>query len=206
VQHQPANPIDGAALYAACQAHGSTAQIDAYQQLSGQLYRIAYAMLRDRPGGADLAADCMQAALIKIHQNLEQCRDPAAFRGWAAQTLRRTVIDTTRQIAATKLVSLPEHDYELPASAIVAPSEPPDDLEQLLRQAIASAPLSDRSRRVVIGRFFDERSDAELAQDESAREGQQVLPSHIQVTRAKNLAKLRAEPVLIAALYELLGA
>ena len=61
-----------------------------------------------------------------------------------------------------------------------------------LYQLISQAPISERSYRVVIGRYRDDLPDEQLAQDESVRSGRTVLPSHIQVTRAKNMAKLRA--------------
>ena len=35
----------------------------------------------------------------------------------------------------------------------------PDDLRATLLRAIERGPLSERSRRVVLGRFFDERTD-----------------------------------------------
>lgn len=187
-------------LYAACQNHGSDQQADAFEQLSVFFYRIAYAMLQDRPAGADLAADCMQLALVKVYQNLEQCQEPAAFRGWAAQILRRVVLDTLRQLVAARLDPLPDEQSALPPVLIAPAIAEPDDLGAFLQQAIVRAPLSDRSRRVVVGRFFEDRPDSELALAESARDSQTVLPSHIQVTRAKNLAKLRSDPGLLAQL------
>jgi RNA polymerase sigma factor (sigma-70 family) len=195
---------EGAALYAACGMHGSDAQIDAFEQLSRHLYRIADAMLRGRPGGSEQAADCTQLALIKIHRNLERCREPAAFRHWSASILRRTVIDSIRQSAAALAEPLPDDDHGLPDSAFAAPPAEPEELGGLLRRAIATAPLSDRSRRVVAGRFFEERDDADLARSEGALSEQPVLPSHIQVTRAKNLAKLRADAALIQSLRSLI--
>jgi hypothetical protein len=57
---------------------------------------------------------------------------------------------------------------------------------------------------VVVGRYFDEQPDEALARTESDLAGQTVLPSHIQVTRAKNLAKLRGDTALLEQLRELL--
>jgi RNA polymerase sigma factor (sigma-70 family) len=191
--------MGSAELYAACRRQGSAAQLDAFEQLAAHLYRVAHAMLRDRNDGQDLAADCVQLALIKVHQHLDQCREPEAFQGWAARILRRTVLDALRHAAVTRSEALPE-DGALPQSAIIAPPADPDELAELLRSAIASAPLSDRSRRVVVGRFFEDRDDHDLARAESEYASQVVLPSHVQVTRAKNLAKLRSDTALIAQL------
>jgi RNA polymerase sigma factor (sigma-70 family) len=195
---------DSQSLYAACADDGSDAQIDAFEVLWGDLYRLAYAMLRDRPGGDALAADCAQAALIKVYRNLAQCRNPAAFREWAAQVLRRVVIDELRRPEHARRAALPENGDH--SSLIAAPPIPPSDadLRATLLSAIEGGPLSDRSRRVVLGRYFDEQPDEALARTESELAEQTVLPSHIQVTRAKNLSKLRGDTTLLERLRELL--
>ena len=195
--------FENEALYAACLQHGSDIQLEAYRQLSLHVYRIAYSMLYNQPAGTELAADCMQAALLKIHQHIEQCREPAAFRAWAGQITRRVALDILRPISMQRTEYLTEDTY-LPASAHIAPPAEPDELAILLRKALASASLSERSRRVVIGRFFEERNDNDLAQAESSLAGQAILPCHIQVTRAKNLAKLRADTSLLKQLREAL--
>lgn len=192
---------DSVSLYHACLQDGSDAQIDAFKQLWNDLYRVSYRMTHHRADGAALAADCTQAALVKIYRNLAQCRDPSRFRGWAAQIARRVVIDTLRQPGYMRQVPLSDEDPGL----MVVPMDVHGDLHALLLGAIQQGALSDRSRRVVIGRFFDERSDEELAREESRLSGEQVLPSHIQVTRAKNLAKLRRNTALIERLREYLA-
>jgi RNA polymerase sigma factor (sigma-70 family) len=196
--------MDSVALYQACRRDGSDAQVDAFEQLSAYLFRIALAMLHDRAGGPDLAADCMQQALVRIYRGLDQCHTPEAFTGWAAQIVRRCVIDAVRHDLAQRSEPLPEGE-RLPPAAMVEPPAAPDELGALLRAAIQSAPLSDRSRRVVIGRFFAEHSDEALARAEGELAGQAVLPSHIQVTRAKNLAKLRSDSALVEQLRAYVG-
>jgi hypothetical protein len=62
-----------------------------------------------------------------------------------------------------------------------------DELQNLLNQS----PISERSRRVVLGRYVADEPDEALAEAEAKLSGQTVLPSHIQVTRSKNLSKLR---------------
>jgi RNA polymerase sigma factor (sigma-70 family) len=198
------NGTDSQALFAACADEGSDAQIDAFESLWGDLYRIAYAMLHDRPGGDALAADCAQAALIKVHRNLAQCRNPAAFREWAAQVVRRVVIDELRRPEHARRAPLPDDDDHSPALAAPPAVPGSEDLRTLLLAAIEHGPLSERSRRVVLGRYFGEQPDEALAQVESGLAGQEVLPSHIQVTRAKNLSKLRGDTALLARLRELL--
>jgi RNA polymerase sigma factor (sigma-70 family) len=196
--------IDSQGLYAACASEGSDAQIDAFEALWADLYRIAYTMLRNRPGGDALAADCAQAALIKVHRNLSQCRNPAAFREWAAQVVRRVVLDELRRPEHTRRAALPEDDDHSAALAAPAASPPGADLRATLLAAIERGPLSERSRRVVLGRYFREQPDEALARAESELSGQAVLPSHIQVTRAKNLSKLRSDSALLERLRDLL--
>jgi len=195
---------DSQTLYAACGDDGSDAQIDAFEQLWSDLYRLAYTMLRDRPGGDLLAADCAQAALIKVYRNLAQCRNPAAFREWAAQVLRRVVIDELRRPEHARRVALPENGEHSAMLAAPPDTSPDADLRATLLTAIERGPLSDRSRRVVVGRYFNEQPDEALARAESDLAGQAVLPCHIQVTRAKNLSKLRGDAALLERLRELL--
>jgi RNA polymerase sigma factor (sigma-70 family) len=187
------------ALYQACCNAGSVAQHDAFATLWRLLYPIASAMLRARPDAEALAADCTQTALIKIHRSLAQCREPATFTSWAAQIARRAVLDALRQPALTRQVPLPSGPAEPMAPAPAAD----EDVRITLLAAIEHGPLSERSRRVVLGRFFAERTDEALAAVETQLAGEVVLPSHIQVTRAKNLAKLRQDAALVARLRDL---
>ena len=183
-------------LYQACLADGTDSQIDGFEVLWSHLYRIAYAMLHARPNSEALANDCTQQALIKVHRSLDQCRNPTVFREWAAQILRRTVLDELRRPDHRLLVALPDDDH----APWVADSEiltHADDLAALLQYAITNGPLSQRSRRVVGGRYFADQPDEELAQVETELCGREVLPSHIQVTRAKNLAALRRDTALL---------
>ena len=195
---------DSQSLYAACASDGSDAQIDAFEALWGHLYRIAYTMLRDRPDSDALAADCAQTALIKVYRNLAQCRNPAAFREWAAQVLRRAVLDELRRPDHTRRAALPEDDDHSDVLAVPTTVAPDTDLHAMLMAAIQDGPLSERSRRVVIGRYFQEQTDEALAQIESQQSAQAVLPCHIQVTRAKNLSKLRGNESLLSRLREFL--
>jgi len=194
-----------AALYAACRQEGSQAQADAFASLWPQLYRIAWAMLRSQPDGEALAHDCTQLSLIKIYQRIESCTNPASFRAWSNQILRRTVLDELRRPEHARRVALPD-DHDEGAAWLAAPADAPQpvDLRAILLDIVQRGPLSARSRRVVLGRYFEEQSDEALAQAESVNNDQQVLPSHIQVTRAKDLAALRRDSALLDRLRDLL--
>ena len=193
------------ALYTACRQDGSQAQTDAFASLWAPLYRIAWAMLRSQNDGESLAHDCTQMALIKIYQRIDSCTNPASFRAWANQILRRTVLDELRRPEHARRVTLPD-DHDEAAAWLIAPPDAPDptDLRGVLLDVVQRGPLSARSRRVVLGRYFQEQTDEELALAENAGDEQRVLPSHIQVTRAKDLAALRRDPALLNQLRDLL--
>jgi RNA polymerase sigma factor (sigma-70 family) len=186
---------DNLSLYEACRA----GRAEGYEALWPSLYRVAYAMLRALPDADEAAADCAQLALVKVHRTIESCRMPEAFHAWAMQILRRTVLDEFRRPERRHRAAMPEENHA--ALAITPPQS--DDLADVVQQMLAAAPLSERSRRVVVGRYFAERNDEDLAAAEAVLTGEAVRPSHIQVTRAKNLAKLRADEELIARLREL---
>jgi RNA polymerase sigma factor (sigma-70 family) len=195
---------DSQSMYEACAREGTEAQRDAFEQLWRQLYRVAYGMLHSHPDGEALAADCAQIALIKVHRNLAQCRNPASFREWAAQIARRAVLDELRRPDHRRRAALPDDDHQHPAAAeAYAPAEAAD-LRAALLAIVARGPLSDRSRRVVLGRYFEEQPDEALARVESLLSGRPTLPSHVQVTRAKNLDALRRDEALVRRLRELI--
>jgi RNA polymerase sigma factor (sigma-70 family) len=195
---------DNQTLYAACADHGSERQVAAYEMLWAYLHGVAYWMVRERPDPDAFAADCAQIALLKIHQNLDRCQEPAAFRAWAARIVRRTVLDELRRPDHARRASLPDDEEQDDWFGSVPPIPEPVDLRGLLLAAIEHGPLSDRSRRVVVGKFLDDVPDEMLARTESELAAQAVLPSHVQVTRAKNLASLRRDPVFVERVRDLL--
>lgn len=195
---------DSTALYAACGSDDLTAQTAAYRALWEYLYRVAAYMTRAQPDGDALAQDCAQKSLLRVYQKYETCKEPAAFRIWARRIVSNLVIDELRR--RQRLQPLPEPEHEA-----VLVDDPEDSLETAvltdltadsLRHLLQYAPISDRSRRVVVGRYLDETADDLLAEAESNLSEQQVLPSHIQVTRSKNIAKLRRWSLLITFLQE----
>lgn len=190
---QPTSPAASSAatsLYRDCQSADQSIQSSAYRTLWRLLYQSAWQLVHNQADASDLAEDCAQQALIRIHQRLHECNQPAAFFSWAQRIVTNLTIDELRR---RKRFSTPAH-----ASA-------PNPVEQIaftpttlaaleideLRNLLEQAPISDRSRRVVVGRFFEESDDERLAAIEAELSGEAVLNSHIQVTRAKNLAKLR---------------
>lgn len=195
---------DSAALFAACGSADRTDQARAYEVLWGYLYRIALHMTARQPDQEAFAQDCAQRALIRIHQQRQRCREPKAFRTWSRRIVSNLIIDELRR--RRRLQPLPEADQALPANQLPVDNPESETLASLtaasLRRLLHQAPISDRSRRVVIGRYLDEQEDERLAQAESQLAGEEVLPSHVQVTRSKNISKLRQWPLLRQFLQE----
>mgnify|MGYP001066236228 CR=1 FL=1 len=169
-------------------------QAAAFRALWEYLYPIAAYMTRNEPGGDALAQDCAQKGLERIYRRLDQCREPDAFRTWCRRIVSHIVIDELRR--RKRLTILPDPELLRDAQADNRPRRPVERIPlgrrlENLREILEHAPISRRSSRVVIGRYLDEEADEALAEIESELAGREVRPSHIQVTRSKNMAKLR---------------
>ncbi|MBK8990111.1 MAG: RNA polymerase sigma factor [Chloroflexi bacterium] len=196
--------LDNSALYAACGSNNPDEQTAAYRELWRYLYQVAAYMTRSQPDGDALAQDCAQRALLRVHEQYISCQEPLAFRAWARRIVSNLVIDELRRQKRWQLLPEPEQAAELtetrqpgPETAVLL-SLTAVSLRHLLQQA----PISDRSRRLVVGRYLDDLPDEILADTESELSSSPVLPSHVQVTRAKNIAKLRQWPLLMSFLQE----
>lgn len=188
-------------LYAACCHGGSEEQAAAYTELFHSFFDRGLRMVAGthHPDPKALAADCAQEALVKVHLHLAEVYAPDAFRKWAERTLHNHVLNRLQQWRAEQahVVRHSEEDDEedegsaaVQAETVYAGVENAE-LSVALGAAFAAADLSDRSRRVVVGRYVLEIEDGVLAAQLSEREGSAVLSSHVQTTRSKNLAKLR---------------
>lgn len=190
--------VDSADLYEACGSSDRTIQAEAYQVLWEYLYRIALHITAQQPDQEALAQDCAQRALIRIHQQRLRCEEPKAFRTWSRRIVSNLTIDELRR--RKRLQPLPDPTHEAQLDTQTAPNPELETADLLtavsLRHLLQTSPMSERSRRVVIGRYLDDRDDDSLAQTESELAGEDLRPSHIQVTRSKNISKLRQWPLL----------
>lgn len=184
--------IESSELYAACCSDDATQQADGYQALWNYLYRVTYQVVRDQPSADALAQESAQKAVVKIHQQIETCRSPNAFKSWSRTIASRLAIDELR--ARKRVVfNLDEIAEFGAADSSAAPEKVVSDqsLSQDVSELLKHAPISERSYRVIKGRYLDEVSDEEIASAESALVQREVLPYHVQVTRSKNISKLR---------------
>jgi RNA polymerase sigma-70 factor (ECF subfamily) len=191
---------DSALLFAQCTSGDVALQAQAYQTLWAYLFRIALQLVRDQADADALAQDCAQAALLQIHTRITECREPKAFRSWAKRIVSNLCIDELRRRSRRHFVDEePEDVYseEVQSGNSTRVAESPEtividwDSANSIRQGLRQAPISERSYRTIVARYIDDIPDEELAKSESEGTGQRLLPSHLQVTRAKNLSKLR---------------
>lgn len=183
---------DSLALYEACHSPDPRTRDAGYERLWRDLYPIALQMVRDQPQPEALAKDYAQEALLRVYRRSIECREPASFLAWARSILRHLVIDDMRR--RRKLAPLDESDDTSLPLADDSPTLEIVVLENLghaeLRRLISRAPISERSRRVILG-MLDDIPDERLAQAESGQSGRSVRPSHVQVTRSRDIANIR---------------
>ncbi|UCG23411.1 MAG: sigma-70 family RNA polymerase sigma factor [Chloroflexota bacterium] len=192
--------MKSAELYAACISDEQNTMEDAYSQLWVYLYQVALQVVRDQPNSPDLAQDCAQKGLIRIYERIDECKTPVTFLGWSRTIVRHIALDSLRRRKRLRPLDDDRHPGSRQQWIQDGPSLERQVLEQMtwreVRELVDHAPISDRSRRTIIGRYFDNQPDETLAKAESQLEGRKVLPSQLQVTRSKNLSKMRNWPLL----------
>ncbi len=176
--------IDTLALYQACCSSDPLVQAEAYETLWHYLYRVSFQLVHDQPEAEALAQDCAQEALERVHNRIAECRAPAAFRAWSRRIAQNITLDKLRR--RKRMIFMEDEEWRAMPSGETTTVEDTD-----LFALIAIAPISERSRRVVLGRYQHDLTDEELAAEECRLLGREVRPSHIQVTRSKDIAKLR---------------
>ncbi|MCA9951395.1 MAG: sigma-70 family RNA polymerase sigma factor [Anaerolineales bacterium] len=192
------NSSDSRELYHACRYGSPQEQQAAYEILWPYLVRVTLQVLYDQANAESLAQECAQRAMIRVYKRIADCHEPAAFRTWVRRIGANLAIDELRRrkrLLPLDSVKEPDASDVLGTIDMETTVSQNLDLNQL-RRLLNSSPMSERSRRLVIGRFLDDLPDEILAQQESDLADRAVRPSHIQVTRAKNIAKLREwEPI-----------
>jgi RNA polymerase sigma factor (sigma-70 family) len=192
---------DSETLYAACCSDDLARQTAAFEALWPYLYRVALQVVYRQPDASALAEDCAQKALLRVYTHIDECREPTAFRAWARRIAANLAISELRRV---KRLDFPLDDDLQPDPTPSSP-RPDRSLEQLVSQRLdlqdiqsllAIAPISQRSQRVIAGRYLEGQPDNVLAQQETMLAGREVRPSHIQVTRTKNMNTLRGWDLL----------
>jgi RNA polymerase sigma factor (sigma-70 family) len=169
------------ALHKGCLQSGDKALRErAYTDLFHYLYRAAYNRW------PDMAEDATQRALMLVFENIETCRVPAAFLGFAYNKLRQAVTEIVRG----KTNEQPIDDEKL-AGILFVDEQPPIeastlDQERLAMLIHATRRMRDqRERQVILLRFFEELSDKEIG------EQLQITTSNVRILRFRGLSHLR---------------
>ncbi len=165
---------DLASIVARAQA-GEQAAFDAiYDRFADPLFGYLYA----RCGDAGLAEELTGDLWVRVVERLPAFRFPhgapeAAFAGWLYRIARNLLIDATRRRSNNNvpLVETAPSGDVAPDDRVIAGEE-----HQELRTAIEQ--LTPEQREVLMLRFVDERSNAEVAQLTGRSEGAVKVMQH----------------------------
>jgi RNA polymerase sigma-70 factor (ECF subfamily) len=181
-------PRDLASIVARAQAGDQSAFQLIYEHFADPLFRYLYARCGDASLAEELAGDLWVRVVERLPRFQLQGDDHvAAFAAWLYQIARNLVIDMYRR-RGEQHVDLPE--------TLVAPAARPDEqilaaeAEQELRSVIEQ--LTPEQREVILLRFFEERSNAEVARLTGRSEGAVKVMQHRALgTLARKLNALR---------------
>lgn len=188
VKQSAAPSLDLASMVARAQAGDQGAFQAIYEHFADPLFRYLYARCGDASLAEELAGDLWVRVVERLPRFRLQGDDyAAAFAAWLYQIARNLVIDMYRRRSENH-VALPE---TLPASA-ARPDEHvmAAEAEQELRTVIEQ--LTPEQREVILLRFFEERSNAEVARLTGRSEGAVKVMQHRALgTLARKLNVLR---------------
>lgn len=130
-------------------------------------------------GDAAAAEDLVQTALARTHLRWSQLREPAAATAYV-----RTAMARQQSNLLTRLLSRERPVASLPDRAVV--TTPYDDLDERDAMWSALARLGPRQRAVLVLRFYERLSEAEIAAV------LQCSPGTVKSQSSKALIRLRA--------------
>jgi RNA polymerase sigma factor (sigma-70 family) len=194
-------------LYDALHQEATEQQRQAFDLLYRELYAVCFFMLQTATVAEprELAQDCAQEAIVKIWKNLARCEQPDSLRNWAKMIARnQTLNELARQKRLREASIEREVDetlidaYTMPAAALTRAEKYTAILDLL-----AAAPISLRSRYVIAAKYLLQMSEEEICQGLQEREGAELKPSHVQVTRAKNFKKIYSNADFLRRFWEL---
>ena len=122
--------------------------------------RLAYLLVGDR----DLADDLVQEAFVRLAGRFADLRDPGAFDAY----LRRTVVNLARMYFRRRRVERAYLDRARSEPSYAA-SMPDVDTFLRMRQALLQLPVRQRSALVL--RFYEDLSEAQIAEILRCRPG-----------------------------------
>jgi RNA polymerase sigma-70 factor (sigma-E family) len=147
---------------------------------SGSLLRTAYLLTGNRADAEDL----VQAALAKTYQAWDRIEDTRALDGY----VRRAMVNT--HISWWRRRRLDEYPTDEIPDQPVADHAAGSDLQDTLRRAVARLP--QRMRAAVVLRYYEDMSEAEVA------DALGVSLGTVKSTVSRAVAKLRIDADLLA--------
>lgn len=166
------------ALYEACwQTEDLSRRERGYQELFRILFRVAYNRW------PELAEDATQRALLLVYQQIERCRDPAAFLGFALYKLRQGFKEEQRTRDKTAVPKSLNIVTDQQGTQVGNDSLP------ILIEAIENLP-NERQQKAILLKFFGGLSDRDIA----AR--LEVSVANVRKLRHDGLVRLRQDKQL----------
>ena len=176
-------------LYNAFGQNGSDRQREAFDLLYRELYAISLFMLQTTAASEPhaLAQDCAQEAIVKVWKHLATCEQPDALRSWAKTIVRN---QTLNEIAKLKRRQEDPIEHHVDKPRLDEQTIPTKRLEKAERyrailDLLDAAPISERSRYVILAKYLLHMTEEEICQALSQKEGVALKPSHVQVTRGR---------------------
>lgn len=150
-------------LLPGCQ-RGETAAVEAlYELYADRLYRYMLARVGDADAATDLTTELFVRVIKHIGRfRLNTKRPAASFSAWLYRIAANLVADHHRQQRRLPEIALQE-ELRLPAREI-SPQRMVEHHEALARLSRAMEALSEEQRLVIMGKFGEEMSNAQVAQ------------------------------------------
>ena len=146
---------------------------------SGSLLRFAYLLTGDH----DLAEDLLQNSLIKVYLSWNSIQDRGALEAYTRTVMTRTQLSWWRRPARREVLGVEPNERAVRDHLNVLEGTPVDERDELW---LLLATLGPRQRAVLVLRFYEDLSEAEVARVLGCTTG--TVKSQL----SRGLARLRA--------------
>lgn len=163
------------------------------ERYEGKIYRLCYALLRDRMQAEDAA----QESLVRVWKALDRYDGRASLSSWIYAISRNRCLTLLARRRA--LDSLSDSEVEAEVAGLKCPEDPgqADERSQLIHDLVDVLP--ERLRRAVLLYYFEERSTSEVALMLGCPEG--TVKTHLFRARAALMEQLKKRGLGDASLW-----
>ena len=152
---------------------------------SGSLLRLAYLLTGDHA----LAEDLLQDSLIKVYLSWDSIRDHAALEAYTRTVMTRTQLSWWRRPARRELLGVEPSDRAVREQRPTNERHQIDERDELWALL---ATLGPRQRAVLVLRFYEDLSEAEIARVLGCTTG--TVKSQLSRGLARLRERMPAEP------------